>query len=66
MGIMTNSISLEKNELTTESKEADRVKCVECQEGIYIPLNPDAVFNYSFTCNKCGGHAHFDKSVIVE
>lgn len=64
--VLINSTSLNLNGLTPTSKEKDKIVCVACGKGIYVPFNPEYEVNYSFTCYKCGSHVHFEANVIVE
>ena len=66
MEIMSSSISSENKSLGEHLINGDKVVCIKCHEGIYVPAFPEAKIKHDFYCNKCGDKVHLDANVIVE
>lgn len=52
--------------LNMKTKRSDKVICVRCGKGIYIPFNESAEINHSFKCNNCGQQVHMDPVVVID
>lgn len=61
METLNNSILLGEKLMNGE-----QVKCLECKEGVYRPLNPKYKINHCFICDKCGSNVILEPNVVVE
>ena len=52
--------------LEMTSKESDKIKCENCEKGIFVPANPESKINHMFYCNHCGIKVHIDPNVNIE
>ena len=57
------------NNLTSLSERllsGEKVECLSCHKGQYLPLNPEFEMNHTYQCPECGDSVHIEANVTVE
>lgn len=55
-------------DLLTKLQKGEKVECLKCHKGHYIPYNttPDKAHYFSCSNKECDGHFHWDPAINIE
>lgn len=60
-------MNMEKNENIIERlRQGEKIKCLECQKGIYRTSATDISKSHEFNCDNCGSVIRVTPNAVVE
>ena len=57
-----------KNKMSTADRlySGEKVKCVDCMAGVYVPVGGTYKDAHIFKCDKCGSAITFTPNIIIK